>query len=124
VSLLDYFKRMKSPSVRLAWAIALAADAVQIIALPLFGEGALSPADTVLDLAVGTVLVRLLGWHWAFLPTLIAELIPGLDLIPTWTAAVWYVTRNAVTLADDPAAPAIRPEMEILPPDPATTRRG
>ena len=35
---------------------------------PLFAEGALSPADEVLDLVVAAVLVRLLGWHWEFLP--------------------------------------------------------
>ena len=123
MSLLSYFKSVRSPEVRSAWAIALATDALQIVAMPLFGEGALSPADTVLDLAVGAILIRLLGWHWAFLPTLVAELIPGVDLVPTWTAAVWYVTRNTTTFADEQASPSIRPEMEILPPDPATSGR-
>lgn len=119
----DYFRSLKSPSVRLAWAVALAADTIQIAALPLFAEGALSPADTVLDLAVGAVLVRLLGWHWAFLPTLVVELVPGLDLFPTWTAAVWYVTRTSATFADSAREPSTPPQMEILPPDPAPTRR-
>jgi hypothetical protein len=123
VSLLDNFKSLKSPRLRLAWAVALAADTLQIAAMPLFAEGALSPADTILDLVVGTILVRLLGWHWAFLPSLIAELVPGLDLFPTWTAAVWYVTRNASTLADAPGPQSISPQVEILPPDPAPTRR-
>ena len=36
----------------------------------------------------------LVGWHFAFLPTFVAELVPGVDLIPTWTAAVWLVTRR------------------------------
>lgn len=123
MSFAGHFKSMKSPNLRLAWAVALAADALQIAALPLFAEGALSPADTVLDLAVGAVLVRLLGWHWEFLPSLIAELIPGLDLFPTWTAAVWYVTRNSVTFADTVRTPSAQPEMEILPPGPAPARR-
>lgn len=119
----DYFKSLKSPNLRLAWAVALAADAIQIAAMPLFVEGALSPADTVLDLAVGAVLVRLLGWHWAFLPSLVAELVPGLDLFPTWTAAVWYVTRNSANLANSASPPSVPPQIEILPPDPAPTRR-
>jgi len=123
VSLFNYFRSLKSPSLRLAWTVALAADALQIAALPLFAEGALSPADTVLDLAVGAVLVRLLGWHWAFLPTLVAELVPGLDLFPTWTAAVWYVTRNSATLAHTARPPSNPPQVEILPPDPTATRR-
>lgn len=79
---------------RLAWAIALAADALQWVFLPLFWAGAATPFDDVLDVAIGVVLWRLLGWHWALLPTLIAELIPGLDLVPTWTAAVWLATRG------------------------------
>lgn len=38
------------------------------------------------------MLIKLLGFHWAFLPTLAVEAIPGLDLAPTWTAAVLLVT--------------------------------
>ena len=76
----------------MAWAIAIVADTLQIAALPFFAEGGISPLDTGLDLVVAAVLTKLLGWHWAFLPTFTAELIPGLDLVPTWTAAVFYVT--------------------------------
>jgi hypothetical protein len=88
----EVFNLVKSREVRTAWAIALTADAVQIVVLPLFAFGGLSPADTVVDAAAAVILTGLLGWHWAFLPTLLAELIPGLDLFPTWTAAVAYVT--------------------------------
>src|SRR5215471_7444013 len=102
----DVFKGLRSPRHRLAWLIAIAADTLQIVALPVFAEGALSPLDTLLDLAVAAILIRLLGWHWAFLPTLAAELVPGLDLFPTWTAAVFYVTRQRVRSQ----------EPEILPP--------
>ena len=123
MSIRDFFASLKSPNLRLAWIVAVAADALQIAAAPLFAEGALSPADTVLDLAVGALLVRLLGWHWAFLPSLVAELIPGLDLFPTWTAAVWYVTRNSPSFADSPTSAPAEPKIEILPPDPASTRR-
>ncbi len=123
MSFFDYFRSLRSPNLRLAWAVALAADTIQIAALPLLAEGALSPADTVLDLAVGAVLVRLLGWHWAFLPTLVVELVPGLDLFPTWTAAVWYVTRTSATFADTTRPPSTPTQVEILPPDPAPPRR-
>lgn len=90
----------------MAWLVAIAADAIQIVALPLFAVGGLSPADTLLDLVVAAILIRNLGWHWAFLPTLLAELIPGFDLFPTWTAAVFYVTHQQVRAG----------EPEILPP--------
>jgi len=109
----DFLKTVRSPEHRLAWLVAIAADAIQIGALPLFAAGGLSPADALLDLGVAAILIRLLGWHWAFLPTLLAELLPGFDLFPTWTAAVFYVTRQRV-----------RPEEpEILPPGPAPARR-
>jgi hypothetical protein len=110
---LPMFNAIKSREQRLAWLVAMAADAVQILALPMFVGGGSSPADTVLDLAVAAILTRLLGWHWAFVPTLFAELIPGLDLFPTWTAAVFYVTRQRVQ-SEKP---------EILPPGPAPARR-
>jgi hypothetical protein len=74
--------------------LAIATDALQILVFPFFAEGALSPADDVLDLAVAVVLVRLLGWHWEFLPTFFAELVPGVDLVPFWTLAVANVYRK------------------------------
>jgi hypothetical protein len=62
--------------------LAVAADALQIFLFALFAEGALSPAGDVLDLAVAALLVRLLGWHWELLPAFLAELVPGVDLVP------------------------------------------
>lgn len=79
---------------RAALILAMAADALQIFVFPLFAEGALSPADDVLDLAVAAVLVNLLGWHWEFLPAFAAELVPGVDLVPFWTLAVANVYRK------------------------------
>src|SRR5258708_467968 len=76
------FKIANSPEHRLAWLVAIVADAVQIFLFPLFVAGGASPVDLVLDIAVAAVLWRLLGWHWAFLPTFAAELIPGIDLFP------------------------------------------
>src|SRR5437773_4657991 len=87
-----------SPSPRsrfqAAMILAMAADALQIFVFPLFAEGALSPADDVLDIAVAAVLVNLLGWHWEFLPAFLAELVPGVDLVPFWTIAVINVYRK------------------------------
>src|SRR5438445_12711361 len=89
-----------------AMILAMAADALQIFVFPLFADGALSPADDVLDLAVAAVLVNLLGWHWEFLPAFLAELVPGVDLAPFWTLAVVtaYRKRNqcALTASEPP----------------------
>jgi hypothetical protein len=77
---------------RLARVIALAVDALQIAIIPLLFPG--SPWNNAIDLVTGAVMVWLLGWHLAFLPTFLTELIPFVDLFPTWTVAVLYVTRK------------------------------
>src|ERR1700746_1111383 len=79
---------------RAAMMLAVTGDALQILAFPLFAEGAVSPLDDVLDIAAAVALVRLLGWQWEFLPSLAAELVPGVDLIPFWTLAVANVYRK------------------------------
>jgi hypothetical protein len=122
MSFLAYFNSLKEPEQRLAWAVAIAADALQIAAFPLFVEGAISPADSLLDLVVAFVMIRLLGWHWAFLPTAAAKLIPGADLFPTWTTAVWFVTRQQVKANNDSSSNSssisnsLSNDPEILPP--------
>jgi len=87
--------------------VAIAADAIQLIFLPLFAEGAISPADDLLDLGVAATMVHLLGWHWEFLPSFLVKLVPGVDLVPFWTLAVANVWRKAkreaaVSAADKP----------------------
>jgi hypothetical protein len=72
--------------------IALAVDALQIAILPILFPG--SPWNHAIDVVTGIVMVSLLGWHVAFLPTFVTELIPFVDLFPTWTIAVLYVTRK------------------------------
>ncbi|MGH9565927.1 MAG: hypothetical protein ACRD4I_08095 [Candidatus Angelobacter sp.] len=110
----NFLKSINSPELRLAWMVAIVADALQILAFPFFAEGGFSPADGVLDLVVAVILTRLVGWHWAFLPSLISEAVPGLDMFPTWTAAVFYVTHRISSQENDP---------EILPPGPAPAPR-
>src|SRR5438445_3307254 len=99
---------------RAAMILAMAADALQIFVFPLFAEGALSPADDVLDIAVAAVLVHLLGWHWEFLPAFAAELVPGVDLVPFWTLSVANVYRKwkqkSVTEETRDKAPVIEGE--------------
>jgi hypothetical protein len=79
---------------RTAFVIAILADALQIVFFPMFVEGAFSPLDDLLDIVVAWILIRLLGWHWAFLPSFIAKIVPGVDLVPTWTIAVLVATRE------------------------------
>jgi len=79
---------------RAAMILAILADALQIVVLPLFVEGAASPPDDILDLCLGAVLTYLLGWHWEFLPSFVGKLVPGVDLVPFWTLAVANVYRK------------------------------
>lgn len=87
------------PQFRLAMFLAIVADVLQLAVFPLFAEGAFSPANDVLDLALAFTLVRLLGWHWEFLPSFLVELVPGVDLVPFWSIAVASVWRKAKSAA-------------------------
>jgi hypothetical protein len=98
------------PQFKTAMLLAIAADVLQLAVFPLFVEGALSPADDILDLGMAALLTNLLGWHWEFLPSFFAKLVPGVDLVPFWTIAVVNVWRKAKQEAD-----AQKP-LEQLPP--------
>src|ERR1700726_3605331 len=87
------------PRFQAAMALAILADALQIVVFPLFIEGALSPADDILDFGIGALLIHLLGWHWEFLPSFFAKLVPGADLVPFWTMAVANVYRKSKRIA-------------------------
>jgi hypothetical protein len=89
------------PRMRAAFLLAICADLVQLIVFPWFVEGAASPAEDVLDLCVCGILSLLLGWHWEFAPSFLAELVPGLDLVPLWTLSVANIYRKSKRLAVD-----------------------
>jgi hypothetical protein len=87
-------KLLTRRQVWMARGVAMAADAIQLGLFPLFVGGAAEGADLVVDLVAGAALTWLCGFHVAFLPTLLAEAAPMLNLFPSWTAAVLYVTRR------------------------------
>jgi len=86
------------PRLRLAMILAIVVDVLQMVVFPLFVEGAMAPADDVVDLCTGAAMVALLGWHWEFLPSFAAKLVPGVDLVPLWTLAVANVYRKSKRL--------------------------
>jgi hypothetical protein len=90
--------------VKAARILAVTADFVQIGFLPFFGWGWISPFNDALDVVVAAAMVALVGWHWAFLPAFLAELVPVFGLVPTWTAAVLIATRG-----EAPAPPQLPP---------------
>ena len=78
-----------------AFFIAAVADVIQFPITAGEATGLFAVPAELVDLAVDAIVMAattfLLGFHWALLPTLLVEVIPGIDLIPTWTASVAYV---------------------------------
>jgi hypothetical protein len=95
----DIISILPGSRFRAAMMLAVIADALQIIIFPLFVAGAVSPADDVLDFGIGALMIYLLGWHWEFLPSFVAKLVPGVDLVPFWTLAVANVYRKSKRIA-------------------------
>jgi hypothetical protein len=91
----EAIKISPGPEFRIALLLAILADALQLAIIPLFIEGAESPAADVVDLAMAGLLFFLLGWHWEFLPSFLGKLVPGVDLVPLWTLAVANVYRKS-----------------------------
>lgn len=84
-------------AIRIARVVAIVADGLQLVLLPLFVEGFASLLNDALDVVVGIILVRLVGWNPVFLPTIIVELLPFGNLAPTWTIALFIATRSRQT---------------------------
>lgn len=95
----DTLEISPGPQFKTALVLAIIADALQILVFPSFVEGALSPADDILDFGIAALLINLLGWHWEFLPSFVAKLVPGVDLVPFWTIAVINVYRKSKRIA-------------------------
>jgi hypothetical protein len=73
---------------RAALAVAALSDVLQWCFLPVLSEGALSPFDVALDAVTALVILLVVGFQWRLAVALVVELIPGVDLFPTWTAVV------------------------------------
>ena len=73
--------------VRLAYAVAITADALQILLGPL----GWAFVDEIIDVAAMFLTWRAIGFHPLLLPTFALEFIPLVDMLPTWTACVALV---------------------------------
>ncbi len=96
--------------IRAARAVAICTDLVQVGFPYIFGEGFLSPFDSALDVAACLTLTALVGWHNAFIPTFLIELLPIGDLAPTWTIATFIVTRGTQTSAPQATPVPVAPQ--------------
>jgi len=73
--------------IKAAYAIAIATDALQFALGPL----GWTFADEIFDVAALIAIARLIGFHPLLLPTFILEIVPILDVLPTWTGCVALV---------------------------------
>src|SRR2546423_12413025 len=78
---------LTGPRIRAAYGVAVVTDALQL----LMGPVGWAFADEILDIAAMIAISRLIGFHPLLLPTLVLELVPLADLLPTWTGAVALV---------------------------------
>jgi len=76
--------------VWIARGLAVLVDLVQVVLPP----ASLFPLVDVIDVLTAVAMFALVGWHWAFLPSFVAEFVPVLDLVPTWTLATVIATRG------------------------------
>jgi hypothetical protein len=100
---------LSRPRIVLALAVAVAADGLQI------WLQVVQPMPEIIDAVAMVLTTALLGFHWLLLPTFLLELIPLVDIAPTWTGCVMAVIalrrrRPAVT---EPTPPAIDISTEI-----------
>ena len=113
--------RLTRTRIILAFAVALIADLVQLPITAVEETGAFfvpgEIADFVVDCVAMAATTALLGFHWALLPSLLLEAIPGLDLLPTWTGCVAFVVwqRKKEQRAPGPTPPVPTPELPDQP---------
>jgi hypothetical protein len=83
-----------------AWVVAVLVDGLQMLIAPTEFTGPMAwVLDAGVDLVTMGVMIFLVGFHWAFLPSFVTKLLPFVDLAPTWTLALFIATRDRRGLA-------------------------
>jgi hypothetical protein len=82
------------PRLRWAMLIAVASDLAGLFTEPV------APLQWAVDVLTALALLALLGWKrssWRLAPTLIAEAIPGLGLMPFWVLVILWIASGRPT---------------------------
>jgi len=81
-----------------AYTVAIVADLLELpisaLELTVIGAPVAMFLSFVLDAVVFGIMMFLLGFHWLFLPSFLVEVVPGLDMLPTWVGCVFFVVRQ------------------------------
>ena len=85
-----------------AFIVAVLTDLMQMVLGP-FGWVLL---DQALDGIAMVLTIAFIGFHPLLLPTFVLELLPGVDLVPTWTASVALLVALRTKQAPASAVPA------------------
>ena len=94
--------------VRLAYAIAVITDLIQLLMGPL----GWAFTDQLLDVLAMIATCRLIGFHPLLLPTFILEFVPLADMLPTWTGCVAIVV--GIRKRQQAAGPPTLPEGRVI----------
>jgi len=88
-SMTDFLRKppLTRRRVLLALTITISADAIQLFLGP-FGWAFI---DQIIDVLAMILLSFVIGFHVLFLPTFVAEFIPGVGMLPTWTGCALLV---------------------------------
>ncbi len=100
-------KVLTRPRIGLAFALAVAADVFQFVLGPL----GWTFLDEVVDVAVMIAVSLLIGFHPLLLPAFIVELLPVVDMLPTWTACV---TAVVMLRKRQPQSPPSDPSSKVI----------
>ena len=92
-----------------AYGIAATTDARQLVLGPFGWAG----ADELLDVAATALEWRVLGFHPLLMPTFVVELLPVVDMLPTWTACVALVVALRRREQLGPAPPGQGPVIDV-----------
>ena len=97
--------------IGLAFAVALAADGIQVLLGPL----GWAFFDEIIDVITMIATGLLIGFHPLLLPTFVVEFIPIVDMLPTWTACVaLVVTLRRKQPRSNPAPPPISKPSDVI----------
>ena len=112
-------RRMTAPKltrgrIAAAMTIAFVADLLQIVLLPVAWTFVQSAIDVVAMLLV----MGVIGFHLLLLPTFVIEFLPGVDILPTWTACVIAVValRKREQSSERPPAVEVEATVQSTPP--------
>jgi hypothetical protein len=98
---------VSSTRKRVALGIAVLSDLAQWLFFPVLSEGAFSPFEIALDAVTALAILLAVGFQWRLLIALVAELVPGLDMFPTWTAVVLSLRSEEPALTSATASRAL-----------------